>query len=183
MEPTATLPQSQHNAIEGTERATSSLSIATSFFVIGSYLGSDLFQTPINRLVFLASWGDILANVGVMVGREGLVRIPESYSLCIFQGFLIQWFVGADALWVFCMVLNVYLTIFGRYSYLDLRRLEWRYFVFCYGLPFIPAVVFLIISSVGKVRIYGRATVREDVPRAWTTVGAAHGEARDGVEE
>lgn len=50
--------------------------------------------------------------------------------------------------------------MFRQYSYGDLRQLEWRYVLFCYLLPFIPAVVFLFIRTAEKGKIYGSATVR-----------------------
>lgn len=151
------LPHSQIEAIEGTVRAASSISIAASIFVIGSYLGSDLFQTPINRLIFYATWGNILANVGTMIARGG---IEDSSSLCLFQAFFLQWFFGSDAFWIFCMAFNVYMTLFHQYTSRDLKKLEWRYFLFCYGVPFVPALVFLILTSEGTAKIYGSSTVR-----------------------
>ncbi|KAL1961462.1 hypothetical protein VTO42DRAFT_190 [Malbranchea cinnamomea] len=153
-----TLSLAQLHAIESTERATASLSIASSLFVIMSFLGSDLFQTPINRLIFYATWGNILANVGELVGRSGL-QMNEDGPLCDFQAFFLQWFVGADAFWIFCMALNVYLTLFRQYSPADLKKLEWIYFVACYGIPFVPALVFLFIKSEKRGRVYGSATM------------------------
>lgn len=149
----------QLKAIVGTERAMSSLSIASSLFVLGTFLGSNLFQTPINRLIFYATFGNILANVATMIGRSGLHNRTETNALCQFQGFFIQWFVGADSLWIFCVAFNVYLTLFRYYSPRDLRKLEWRYFLVCYGIPFVPALVFLCINTDARGPIYGRATV------------------------
>jgi hypothetical protein len=67
--------------------------------------------------------------------------------------------VAADALWSFCMALNVYLTFFRRFSIPRLRKLEWKYFLFCYGMPFILAFVPLVLKS----KPYGRAGVRSNL--------------------
>jgi hypothetical protein len=40
-----------------------------------------------------------------------------------------------------------------------LRGLEWRYFLFSYGTPFIPAFVFLFIETSTKGKVYGSAFV------------------------
>lgn len=58
------------------------------------------------------------------------------------------------------MALNVYLTFFKNYTANDLRGLEKWYFVFCYGVPLIPAVVFLALDATANLGIYGYATVR-----------------------
>lgn len=60
------------------------------------------------------------------------------------------------------MALNVYLTVFKKYSSHRLQKLEIRYIIACYGIPFIPAIVFLFISrNRGGVEkpIFGPATL------------------------
>lgn len=42
-----------------------------------------------------------------------------------------------------------------------LRGLEWKYFLFSYGTPFVPAVVFLFIETSAKGKVYGSAFVRK----------------------
>lgn len=66
----------------------------------------------------------------------------------------------ADALWTFAMACNVYLTFFHKYNSERLRQLEWKYLLFCYGLPFIPAFTYLFVVSESRGAIYGSATVR-----------------------
>jgi hypothetical protein len=58
-----------------------------------------------------------------------LVLTPESLR-----------FMPADSLWTLAMACNVYLTFFRKYNAAQLKKLEWKYFLFCYGLPFPPAV-------------------------------------------
>lgn len=66
----------------------------------------------------------------------------------------------ADPFWILAMAVNVYLTLFRRYTTDDLKRLEWLYFLLCYGVPLVIAIVLASISSPGRGKIYGRAIVR-----------------------
>lgn len=66
----------------------------------------------------------------------------------------------ADALWTFAMAFNVYLTFFRKYNSEQLRRLEWKYVVLCYGLPLIPAFSYFFIRTRSRGKIYGAAIVR-----------------------
>lgn len=84
--------ESQLRAIENTERACSALSLVGTSAIIGTFLASRSFRKPINRLVFYASWGNILANVATLISRSGILHGIGS-PLCQFQGFLIQWLV------------------------------------------------------------------------------------------
>lgn len=70
-------------------------------------------------------------------------------------------FMPADALWTFAMACNVWLSFFRSYDAVQLRRLEWKYCVACYGLPFIPAFIYLFISTPGRGKVYGSATVSD----------------------
>ena len=65
----------------------------------------------------------------------------------------------ADALWTFAMACNVYLSFFKSYDTSALRRLELKYLIVCYGLPFIPAFIYLFIHAIGRGKIYGSALV------------------------
>jgi hypothetical protein len=66
----------------------------------------------------------------------------------------------ADALWTLAMACNVYLTFFRKYNAQKLRALEWKYIVFCYGIPFLPAFCYFFVQTPGRGKIYGSATVR-----------------------
>ena len=57
------------------------------------------------------------------------------------------------------MACNVYLSFFRQFDAAELRALEWRYLGACYGIPFIPAFVFLFIDSAGRGKVYGNAVV------------------------
>ena len=68
-------------------------------------------------------------------------------------------FMPADALWTFAMACNVWLSFFRSYDAVALRRLEFKYLLACYGVPFIPALIYLFVKSHERGKIYGSATV------------------------
>ncbi|GFF43228.1 G-protein coupled receptor 1 [Aspergillus udagawae] len=150
------LSQRELFAISTTERICSAISLAGTSIIIISFLASSSFRKPINRLVFYASWGNIMANVATMISQSGIAYGTRG-CLCQFQAFLIQWFMPADALWTLAMACNVYLTFFYKYNSEQLRQLEWKYVLFCYGLPFLPAFVYFFIETEARGKVYGSA--------------------------
>ncbi len=74
-------------------------------------------------------------------------------------------FLPADALWNLAMAINVYLTLFKKYNAQQLKSLEWRYHLMCYGGPLFVAVVYLFIDTTERGRIYGPATVSSSIER------------------
>ncbi|KAJ5698303.1 hypothetical protein N7462_000308 [Penicillium macrosclerotiorum] len=140
-------------AISVTERVCSTISLIGTFVIVATFIGSRSFRKPINRLVFYASWGNIMANIATLVSQSG-IHAGVGSSLCQFQAFLIQWFMPADALWTFAMACNVYLTFFHKYNSEQLRQLEWKYVLFCYGLPFIPAFIYFFIQTQARGRLW-----------------------------
>ena len=64
-------------------------------------------------------------------------------------------FLPADALWNLAMAINVYLTIFRKFTGERLKKLEWIYLTICYGFTFITALVCLFISTPSRGSIYG----------------------------
>lgn len=70
------------------ERVCSVLSLLGCVFIIISFSVSKAFHKPINRLVFYASFGNMLTNVGTLMARQ-FIRTPASFG-CQFQAFLIQ---------------------------------------------------------------------------------------------
>ncbi|KFY22452.1 hypothetical protein V493_06581 [Pseudogymnoascus sp. VKM F-4281 (FW-2241)] len=145
-------------ALQTAERVSSVFSVLGSVFVIGTYLYSEAFHKPINRLVFYASFGNMATNVATLISRSGIAAGVNS-PLCQFQAFIIQMFMPADSLWTLAMAFNVYLTFFHRYSASQLRSLEWKYLLFCYGIPLIPAIAFVCTETEARGRIFGSATL------------------------
>lgn len=80
-------------AITITERVSSAVSVIASSIIIATFIWSKSFRKPINRLVFYATFGNILSNAGTLVSQSGIQNEPQS-SLCQFQGFAIQWLVA-----------------------------------------------------------------------------------------
>lgn len=54
---------------------------------------------------------------------------------------------------------NVYLTFFHGYDSHSLRRLEPIYLAVCYGLPLLPAFIYLLLDVTGRENIYGAANI------------------------
>jgi len=154
----SSLAPAQLSALETTERVASCFSLLGIIFIFVTFVSSPNFRRPINRLVFYASWGNTLCNIGTLISELG-VRAGTDSHLCQFQAFLIQMFVPADALWNLAMAINVYMTLFRKYNAQRLKQLEWKYHVVCYGLPFVMALALLFIDTHGRERVYGPAVV------------------------
>ncbi|KAL2353604.1 hypothetical protein BJ546DRAFT_845762 [Cryomyces antarcticus] len=160
------LTDGQYRAVEIVERTMSVVSLLGTFFIIGTFVAFPQFRKPINRLILFASFGNVVASVGTSISISGIRG--TSIALCTVQGFLVQWFLPADSLWTFCMAVNVWLTFFKHYNATKLRRLEKWYCLFCYGLPLVPALVYLIVDKAAKTNIYGPATIWCWVSVEWT---------------
>ncbi|MCJ1478435.1 hypothetical protein MMC13_007115 [Lambiella insularis] len=152
------LSLSQNRTLEVTERVCSVLSLAGCSFIFATFLFSHRFRKPINRLVFYASWGNTLCNVGTLISLSG-IRLRDSSVLCQLQGFLIQLCLPADAMWNLAMAVNVYLTVFKKYDAEQLRSMEWIYLLASYGAPLIPAFVYCFVSNTTNGKIYGDAVL------------------------
>ncbi|KAI8627713.1 family A G protein-coupled receptor-like protein [Xylariaceae sp. FL1651] len=162
--PTELSPGVLH-AISVIERIGSVFSLLGCLFIIVTFLASSLFHKPINRLVFYASFGNMLANVGTLIARA-YVHDINSFG-CQFQGFLIQQFLPADALWTLAMAFNVYLTFYCKFDAQGLKRMEVWYLLLCYGLPLTPSLAFVFISKEPQGRIYGNAVLWCWVSSGW----------------
>jgi hypothetical protein len=66
----------------------------------------------------------------------------------------------ADSLWTFCLSVNVFLTFHSIRFNVRLRSLEPLYCILCYGIPAVPALVYLVLDLGYGKEIYGSATVR-----------------------
>jgi hypothetical protein len=79
----------QLDAIHMAERVASVLSVMGCLFVITTYAVFSAFHKPINRLVFYASWGNLITSVATIISRSGIGAGVNS-PLCQLQGFIIQ---------------------------------------------------------------------------------------------
>lgn len=57
------------------------------------------------------------------------------------------------------MAINVYLTLFKKYNASQLKALEWKYHLMCYGCPFLVAFVYIFVDTNTNGKIYGSAVV------------------------
>ncbi|KAI1799824.1 family A G protein-coupled receptor-like protein [Daldinia bambusicola] len=152
-------------AISIIERVGSVFSLTGSLFVILTFLFSKAFHKPINRLVFYASFGNMMSNVGTLMSRRFVTDI-DSFG-CQYQGFLIQMFLPADAFWTLAMAFNVYLTFYHKFDAARLRMMEKWYLLICYGIPFIPALTYVFVRTESAGRMYGNATLWCWVSSKW----------------
>jgi hypothetical protein len=68
----------------------------------------------------------------------------------------------ADALWAFCMALNVFFVFQTRSLRYRAQEFEVWYIIGCYGIPLIPALVYLVLDLTlfqEENQFYGDATV------------------------
>ncbi|RFU74622.1 g- coupled receptor [Trichoderma arundinaceum] len=152
----AGLTEAQFDALVIVERVCSSVSMIASSFIILTFCCSKYFSKSINRLIFYASFGNLLANIGHMMSRD-FIHQPTSAG-CLTQAFMMQTFIPADVLWTLAMAINVYLTFYHKFEVRDLRKIEPIYLICCYGIPLIPGFTYLFIKDSDGIRIYGPAT-------------------------
>lgn len=57
------------------------------------------------------------------------------------------------------MAVNIYLVLFRNWSTRQLRGLDHKYFLACYGISLIPAIVYIFIETKDRGKIYGPAVV------------------------
>ncbi|KAH7002981.1 hypothetical protein EDB82DRAFT_531461 [Fusarium venenatum] len=145
------------SAISAIERACSIPSLLGSLFIIATYCSSKLFHKPISRMLFYASFGNMMCNVATLISNS-FVNHPNSAG-CQTQAFLIETFMFADVFWALSMATNVYLTFYHRFDGIKLRKLEPLHISLCYGIPFIIAITFLFVKNGDGVRAYGNANL------------------------
>jgi hypothetical protein len=82
-------------------------------------------------------------------------------------------FMAADAYWTLAMACNVYLTFYYKFDAQQLRHLEIYYLICCYGLPFVPAFVFIFAKTQEKGHIYGNAILWCWIDSEWDVLRIA----------
>ena len=80
--------EDQGRIIELSMRLGSGLSFVATLFVVLTFMCLPGFNKPINRLIFLASVGNLLAVMAGLIGRAG-IKAGDSSPLCQFQAFLV----------------------------------------------------------------------------------------------
>jgi hypothetical protein len=79
----------------------------------------------------------------------------------------------ADALWTLAMAVNVYLTFYYKFDAVKLRKMEVWYASLCYGVPFVPALAYIFVSTADRGRMYGDATLWCWVSSRWDAMRIA----------
>ncbi len=82
------ITQKQLDSFAIIERVCSVFSLLGCIFIIGTFCSSKVFHKPINRLVFYASFGNMMTNVATLMARTYINDINSPG--CQFQAFLIQ---------------------------------------------------------------------------------------------
>lgn len=169
------------------QQVCSVLSLVGCLFIITTFCLCDAFHKPINRLVFYASFGNIMASI-CFIMADSFIDAPDGAG-CQTQAFLLHtyvhrqfrydaWlilcsFVGADALWTLAMAINVYLAFYYRFDAQRLRKMELPYLLLCYGIPFLPAFIFIFVKNGDGVRVYGSAVQWCWITSSWDTLRIA----------
>jgi hypothetical protein len=97
----APLTSAQILTIEISTRTSSVLSMLGSLFIISTFLCFPYFRKPMNRLIFYATWSNIVTNGATLISVSAIPDDPTRLTpLCEAQAFLIQWFMLADPFWV-----------------------------------------------------------------------------------
>ncbi|RGP79796.1 hypothetical protein FLONG3_2110 [Fusarium longipes] len=144
-------------AISAIERTCSIPSLLGSLFIIVTFCSSKLFHKPISRMLFYASFGNMMSNVATLMSQDYTAH-PDSPG-CQTQAFLIETFMFADVFWALAMAANVYLTFYYRFDGTRLRKLEPMYIALCYGVPFIIGITFVFVRNSDGHRPYGNANL------------------------
>ncbi|KAG4261458.1 hypothetical protein FPRO03_11475 [Fusarium proliferatum] len=97
------------SAISAIERTCSVPSLLGSLFIIATFCSSKLFHKPISRMLFYASFGNMMSNVATLMSKSFLDQ-PDSAG-----------FMFADVFWALAMATNVYLTFYHRFDGVRLR--------------------------------------------------------------
>ncbi|RBA22567.1 hypothetical protein FPRO05_00914 [Fusarium proliferatum] len=100
---------SEASAISAIERTCSVPSLLGSLFIIATFCSSKLFHKPISRMLFYASFGNMMSNVATLMSKSFLDQ-PDSAG-----------FMFADVFWALAMATNVYLTFYHRFDGVRLR--------------------------------------------------------------
>lgn len=71
------------------------------------------------------------------------------------------------------MAINVYMTLFRKYNAQQLKTLEWRYHLMCYGGPFLVAFVYIFVHTEARGPIYGPASLWCWIDIRWVSLRIA----------
>jgi len=158
------------------ERISSSISVTATLLMFICYFSLKRFRSLLsNRLLIFASVANLACNAATLMGGSGLLDVNS--SVCQTQAFLLEWYVHeislmplvahgvprfmqTDPLFGTCMAVDVYLVIFRRWTYGQVKKIFKWYIPLAFGIPFIPALFCLVYRDKNHKKIYGNAGVR-----------------------
>lgn len=79
----------------------------------------------------------------------------------------------ADAFWTLTMAVNVYLTFYFRFDARKLRKMEIPYLFFCYGIPFVIALIYIFVRTDVRGMMYGNAILWCWIANGWDVLRIA----------
>ncbi|KAF3762689.1 hypothetical protein M406DRAFT_341858 [Cryphonectria parasitica EP155] len=165
------LDEDQINTLNAVERMGASLSLTGIILIFITFAIFKRLRTIPNTFIFFASIANIGACVACMIGYDGIVAMNQDRSspLCQAQGFIFEWFMQSDPWWSFAMAINVYMVFFMSCNPTTFRHYLWLYCIICYGLPAIPAFIFLFVRM-PKGLIYGDAVLWCWIASQWNAL-------------
>lgn len=83
--------EAQIHAIMWGSRCSSLLSVVGSLFILGTFIFSGRFKSSINRLIFYATFANLITASGFLMSVYPIRHGPD-HPFCQFQAFLLQWY-------------------------------------------------------------------------------------------
>ncbi|QKX56940.1 uncharacterized protein TRUGW13939_04048, partial [Talaromyces rugulosus] len=160
------LSDEQSDTIAKVGRGASALSILGVATIILTFSLSKNFRNPMHRLIFINAFYNLFDFIATMISVSG-PNAGDASALCRFQAFSLQMFPIADVFWTLAMAYDVFLIVFYRYDAEDLKRLEIKFITIITPLVFVPALVFLFISTPEKGPMYGSETIWCSISPEW----------------
>jgi len=119
------------------------LSVIGSIFIIVSYCLFRRSRKFSRRLLMYLTVSDLFASIGwLFSGFEKILNAKHPGTLCVIQGYLLQFFYLASFLWTACFAWHLFQLIWlkNRRAY----KLEWRYHLLSWGVPGAICLYFFI---------------------------------------
>ncbi|KUI58050.1 Cyclic AMP receptor-like protein A [Cytospora mali] len=156
----AMLDPHQISTLNAVERMGATLSLFGIMLIFITFAFFKRLRTIPNTFIFFASVANVGACVACLIAYDGIQAMvrDRNSALCQAQGFLFEWFMQSDPWWSFAMAVNVYMVFFMSFNPTTFRQYLWIYCVICFGLPSIPAFVFLFVRE-DRGLVYGDAAL------------------------
>ncbi|KAK7732543.1 hypothetical protein SLS53_008429 [Cytospora paraplurivora] len=154
----AMLEAGQISTLNAVERMGATLSLFGILLIFITFAYSKRLRTIPNTFIFFASLANVGACVACLIAYDGIQAMSQdrNAALCQAQAFMFEWFMQSDPWWSFAMAVNVYMVFFMSFNPTTFRQYLWIYCVICFGLPSIPAFVFLFVRQ-DRGLVYGDA--------------------------